>query len=189
MSLQVLTAQPEDFRARVVIPLPTRRPMVDVIVPVHDEERDLARSVRRLHAYLSDCFPFTVRITIADNASTDRTLAVASELARELLEVRVLHLNQKGRGRALAAAWLTSDARVVTYVDVHMPADLSVLLSLVAPLISGRSEISIGSRGRFKALRADIARRLVPEVVSRNWFFDTELLVRAELADLRIART
>src|SRR5204863_69031 len=38
----------------------------------------------------------------------------------------------------------------------------------------------------FKALRADVARSLLPDVVNRNWFFDTELLVRAERAGLRI---
>jgi glycosyltransferase involved in cell wall biosynthesis len=198
MNLRVLAAEPEDFRARVVIPLPERRsatvtegarPMVDIVVPVQDEERDLARGVRRLDAYLAQEFPFSARITIADNASIDATFAIATRLAAELASIRVLRLNEKGRGRALAAAWLTSDARVVTYMNVDPSTDLSALLPLVAPVISGRSEISIGGRGRFKALRSDIARRLVPEVVSRNWFFDTELLVRAELADLRIAST
>jgi glycosyltransferase involved in cell wall biosynthesis len=195
MSLQVLTAE-DDFRARVVIPLPRRRafvakgprPMIDIAVPVHDAERDLARSVRRLHAHLTEGFPFTVQITIADNASTDRTLAIATQLAAELPEVRVLHLNEKGRGRALAAAWLTSDARVVTYVDLDLSTNLSALLPLVAPVISGRSEISIGSGGRLKALRADVARRLVPGVVTRNWLFDMELWLRAQRAGLRIAR-
>jgi glycosyltransferase involved in cell wall biosynthesis len=189
MSLRVLTAE-EDFRARVVIALPEGRPrpVIDIVVPVHDGERDLARTVRRLHAYLTEGFPFTVRITIADNASTDRTLAIATELAAELPEVRVLHLNEKGRGRALAAAWLTSDARVVTHIDVDLSTDPSALLPLVAPVISGRSEISIGSGGRLKALRADVARRLVPLVLTRNWLFDMELLLRAERAGLSIAR-
>jgi len=194
MSLRVLTTE-EDFRARVVIPLPARgaayvaegtRPMVDVVVPGHDEERDLARSVRRLHAHLTDGFPFTARITIADHASTDRTLAIALQLAADLPEVRVLHLNKNGRGRALAAAWLTSDARVVTYMDVDLSSDLSTLFPLVASVISGHSEISIGSRRHLKAMRLNVARRLVPQVVSRNSLFETELLVRAERAGLRI---
>jgi len=110
MSLRIVTAEPDDFSARVVVPLPERRPafaaegsrpMVDIAVPVHDEERDLARSVRRLQAHLTAGFPFTMRITIAVNANSDRTYAIASRLAAELPEVRVLHLNEKGRGRAL----------------------------------------------------------------------------------------
>jgi len=177
MSLRIVTAEPDDFRARVVVPLPERRPalaaegprpMVDIVVPVHDDERDLARSARRLQAHLTAGFPFTTRITIAVNANSDRTYAIASRLAAELPEVRVLHLNEKGRGRALAAAWLTSDARVVTCMDSELSTDLAVFVRLVAPVISGQGEISIGSPGRLKALRADVARRLIPAVVSRR---------------------
>jgi len=231
MSSSIVGADTGEVRAKVLVPLPRRReaiaadgprPMVDIVIPVHNEERGLRASVLRLHAYLTQQFPFSARITIADNASTDSTPAVAAELAEELPEVRVLRLNDKGRGRALAAAWLTSDARVVSYMDVDLSTDLSALLPLVAPVISGHSQVSIGSRlvtgsrvtrgpkrevisrvynillrlvlrvrfkdaqCGFKALRADVARSLLPDVVNRNWFFDTELLVRAERAGLRI---
>jgi len=231
MSSSIVGADTGEVRAKVLVPLPRRReaiaadgprPMVDIVIPVHNEERGLRVSVLRLHAYLTQQFPFSARITIADNASTDATPAVAAELAEELPEVRVLRLNDKGRGRALAAAWLTSDARVVSYMDVDLSTDLSALLPLVAPVISGHSQVSIGSRlvtgsrvtrgpkrevisrvynillrlvlrvrfkdaqCGFKALRADVARSLLPDVVNRNWFFDTELLVRAERAGLRI---
>jgi glycosyltransferase involved in cell wall biosynthesis len=197
-------------------------PLVDVTIPVYNEERALGPAVRRLHSYLSREFPFTARITIADNASTDGTPAEALRLARELPDVRLLRLNEKGRGRALAAAWLTSDARVVAYMDVDLSTDLSALLPLVAPIISGHSEVAIGSRLArgarvvrsakrelisrsynlllrlalgvrvkdaqcgFKAMSACAARKLVPEVQNRNWFFDTELLVRAQRAGMRV---
>jgi len=200
----------------------TLAPVIDFVIPVYNEERDLERNVRRLHAYLAVEFPFSARITIADNASTDGTWFVARQLARDLLNVRPLHINEKGRGRALAAAWLTSDARVVAYMDVDLSTDLSALLPLVAPVMSGHSDVSIGSRLArgarvvrglkrelisrcynlllrvslgvkfddaqcgFKAMRADVARRLVPEVKNRNWFFDTELLVVAQRAGFRI---
>ena len=231
MSSSIVAAETGELPVRVLVPLPRRReaiaadgprPMVDIVIPVHNEERDLRASVLRLHAHLTQQFPFSARITIADNASTDATPAVAAQLGEELPEVRVLRLNEKGRGRALAAAWLTSDARVVSYMDVDLSTDLSALLPLVAPVISGHSQVSIGSRlvtgsrvtrgpkrevisrvynillrlvlrvrfkdaqCGFKALRADVARSLLPDVVNRNWFFDTELLVRAERAGLRI---
>ena len=70
---------------------------------VYNAEEDLARSVRRLHAFLRDQFQLSARITIADNASTDGTRALAGRLAAELPEVRLLHLSEKGRGRAVAA--------------------------------------------------------------------------------------
>ena len=121
-------------------------PVVDVVVPVYNEERDLGPSVRKLHAFLRAEFPFTSVITIADNASKDGTLALAHQLTSELPGVRVLHLDQKGRGRALRAAWSKSDALVVTYMDVDLSTDLKALLPLVAPIVSGHSDLATGSR-------------------------------------------
>jgi putative flippase GtrA len=197
-------------------------PAIDVVIPVYNEEAALAPSVRRLHAYLCQRFPFSTRITIADNASTDGTWAVAQALSWELPGVRAVHVPGKGRGGALASTWLRSDARVLAYMDVDLSTGLDALLPLVAPLLSGHSDVSIGSRLApgarvsrgarrelisraynlllhavlgvrfrdaqcgFKAVRADVARRLVPMVENRRWFFDTELLVLAERAGLRI---
>jgi putative flippase GtrA len=111
---------------------------------------------------------------------------------------------------------------VLSYMDVDLSTDLAALLPLVAPLISGHSDLAIGSRLKrdarvvrgpkrelisrcynvllhailrarfsdaqcgFKAIRADRARQLLPLVEDRGWFFDTELLVRAERMGMRI---
>ncbi|HEY8989883.1 MAG TPA: dolichyl-phosphate beta-glucosyltransferase [Candidatus Limnocylindrales bacterium] len=200
----------------------TGRPVIDIVVPVYNEERALESSIRRLRAYADARLPFRVRITIADNASTDDTWAIAIRLEEEVPSVRALHLPRKGRGRALRAAWLASDAAVVAYMDVDLSTDLDALLPLVAPLLSGHSDVAIGSRLApgarvirgpkrefisrsynqllqtvlrvhfrdaqcgFKAVRRDVARVLLPLVEDDAWFFDTELLVLAERAGLRI---
>jgi len=215
MSLSTLPAHSAD---------PTRlpAPVLDVVVPVYNEETDLEPCVRRLHAYLAQNFPYPFRITIADNASTDTTSTVAGRLVTELTEVAAVHLNQKGRGRALKYVWTRSDAAVLAYMDVDLSTDLGALLPLVAPLISGHSDLAIGSRLArgsrvvrgakrefisrsynlllrgtlaarfsdaqcgFKAIRADVAERLLPMVEDTGWFFDTEMLVLAERAGLRI---
>ena len=122
------------------------RVTLDVVVPVYNEELDLPRSVARLHDYLSSRVPMSFRITIADNASTDRTAAIVDELARQHPQVRAVHLGQKGRGRALKQVWLDSDADVLVYMDVDLSTDLSALLPLVAPLVSGHSDLAIGTR-------------------------------------------
>ncbi|HKE76034.1 MAG TPA: bifunctional glycosyltransferase family 2/GtrA family protein [Acidimicrobiales bacterium] len=123
-----------------------RSPAVEVVVPVYNEEADLEASVRRLHDYLCDRFPLDWVVTIADNASTDRTWPIACRLASELGGVRAVHLDRKGRGRALRATWSASEAQVVAYMDVDLSTDLNALLPLVAPLLSGHSDVAIGSR-------------------------------------------
>jgi len=121
-------------------------PLLDVVIPAHNEEQGLERSVRRLESYLADHFPYEARITIADNASTDGTWTIASRLAAELRSVRAIHLDERGRGRALRSAWMQSDAAVLAYMDVDLSTDLNALLPLVAPLVSGHSQVSIGRR-------------------------------------------
>jgi cellulose synthase/poly-beta-1,6-N-acetylglucosamine synthase-like glycosyltransferase len=101
-----------------------RGPKVDVVVPVYNEEAVLQRSVRRLHQFLATSMPFAWTIVIADNASTDRTWQKAKRLTVELDGVKALHLEQKGRGRALRAAWTQSDADVLCYTDVDLSTDV-----------------------------------------------------------------
>src|SRR3954452_16788116 len=84
--------------------------LVEIVVPVYNEQAALPASIRRLHEHLATRFPFAWRVVIVDNASTDRTPQVAAALAQDLPVVHVLTLPEKGRGRALRAAWLRSDA-------------------------------------------------------------------------------
>ena len=194
---------------------------IDLVIPVHNEERGLEESVRHLDGYLH-ALPYSTTITIADNASTDGTWEIAERLATEITRVRAIHLDEKGRGRALKAAWSTSRAEVVGYMDVDLSTDLRALPPLLAPLLSGHSDVAIGSRLArgsriergpkrdvlskgynlllrgvlsaeftdaqcgFKAIRRDVAEQLLPLVEDDNWFFDTELLVLASEAGLRI---
>jgi glycosyltransferase involved in cell wall biosynthesis len=146
---------------------------VDVVIPVYNEEHVLARSVETLRAFLRDSLPHAWRIVIADNASTDRTLAVAHGLAEQYHgEVSVLHLPQKGRGRALRAAWLGSDADVLAYMDVDLSTDLSAFPPLVNAVAVEGYDLAIGSR---LARGAQTTRSFRREVISRAY----NLLIKA----------
>ncbi len=158
----------------------TAAPDVDVVVPVHNEEADLGPSVRRLHRFLSESFPLRWRITIADNASTDGTLGQALVLAQELADVHVLRLERKGRGRALRAAWSASDAAVVAYMDVDLSTDLRALLPLVAPLLSGHSDVAIGTR---LASGARVVRGPKRELISRAYNTILHTTLRTRFSD------
>ncbi len=150
-------------------------PVLDVVVPVYNEEKDLESSVRRLLAYCRSVLPFQFQITIADNASTDGTPLVAQRLQAELPEVRAVHLAMKGRGRALKQVWSESDALVCAYMDVDLSTDLAALLPLVAPLVSGHSDLAVGSRLRRGAR---VVRGPKREFISRTY----NLILRATLS-------
>ncbi|MET0998418.1 MAG: bifunctional glycosyltransferase family 2/GtrA family protein [Marmoricola sp.] len=200
---------------------PANATVLDVVIPVYNEEVQLAGSVERVLEHLH-AMPWSFRVTIADNASTDQTALIARRLSHTHPEVSVVHLAEKGRGRALKRVWSGSASDVLVYMDVDLSTDLAALLPLVAPLVSGHSDLAIGSRLArtsrvrrgakrelisrsynlllrqtlrarfsdaqcgFKAIRRDAARELLPLVEDDAWFFDTELLVVAERAGLRI---
>lgn len=155
-------------------------PVVDVVVPVYNEERDLGPCVLRLHEFLTANFPFSARITIADNASTDSTLQVAHHLAAQLDGVRVVHLDRKGRGRALRQVWQDSDAQVVAYMDVDLSTDLNALLPLVAPLVSGHSDLAIGTR---LASSSRVVRGHKREIISRCYNLILRTSLQAKFSD------
>jgi len=139
------------------------------VIPVHNEHGVLERSIRRLHAFLSDDFLYDWRIVIADNASADDTLAIAERLAGSLDRLSVLHLEDKGRGRALRTAWLASDAEIVAYMDVDLSTGLHALSPLLAGLASGHSEVAIGTRlggrGRMPRVTRGAKRELISHIL------------------------
>ena len=114
-------------------------------------------------------------ITMADNASTDRTWEIAEDLAIELVGVRAVHLEQKGRGRALQQVWSGSEATICAYMDVDLSTDLNALLPLVAPLISGHSDLAIGTR---LSRSSRVVRGAKRELISRSY----NLLLRGALS-------
>jgi glycosyltransferase involved in cell wall biosynthesis len=120
--------------------------LVEIVVPVHNQAQTLETTIERLRGYLDRCFPFPAVVTIADNASIDGTDALARAMAARRDGVQALHLDEKGRGRALRTSWIASRAEVVAYMDADLATGLEALLPLVAPLLSGHSDIAIGSR-------------------------------------------
>jgi SAM-dependent methyltransferase/glycosyltransferase involved in cell wall biosynthesis len=195
---------------------------VDVVLPVLNEEHCVERNLNTLARHLGTRCPHDWMITVVDNGSTDRTWPIVTTIAESNPRVRPIRLDRSGRGRALKAAWSTSTADVVAYMDIDLSTRLEALAGLIDPIVNGRADVSIGSRRArdskversakrevisriynlitraafgydvsdaqcgFKAVRADVARKLIPQIQDDGWFFDTELLVSAWRSGLRI---
>jgi glycosyltransferase involved in cell wall biosynthesis len=154
--------------------------LVEVTVPVYNEEKVLADSVRQLHSYLTANLPFRFVITIADNASTDQTFAIAQRMCAELPGVRAIHLDQKGRGRALRQVWSTSTADVVSYMDADLSTGLEAFGPLIAPLVSGLSDLATGSR---LSPGATVVRGPKREIISRAYNLLLRIVLAARFSD------
>ncbi|MBI4301382.1 MAG: glycosyltransferase family 2 protein [Chloroflexi bacterium] len=152
---------------------------VDVVIPVYNEERVLAQSVAQLRDFLKENLPHPCTIVIADNGSVDGTLDVAKGLAKQYREVTYIHLDQKGRGRALRRAWLESQADIVSYMDVDLSTNLAAFPPLVAAIIEGY-DIAIGSR-LMKG--AQVQRSLKREFISRSYNLLVKVMFSSSVSD------
>jgi glycosyltransferase involved in cell wall biosynthesis len=147
-------------------------PRVNVTIPVLNEEEQLTASISTLQWFLAEQCRLDYEIVIADNGSTDQTLPLARELARRSPLVRVIHLDEKGRGRALKRAWNESGADICTYMDVDLSTDLRAFPTLIGGLLEGEFDLATGSRLLIPGMTTRGPRR---ELISRGY----NLLVKA----------
>ena len=151
---------------------------VSVIIPIYNEEAELAQSVQTLWKFLDKNLTDSWQITIVDNASTDNSLPIAQKLKKELNNINVVHLNQKGRGRAVKKAWADSRATILAYMDVDLSTELSAFPPLITVLQENKADIAIASR--LLPTSKVVNRNFFREVISRlyNLLLKTLLQVR-----------
>lgn len=151
----------------------------DIVIPVYNEETQLSDSILKLRSFLKDNLKITWRIVVADNGSTDGTLKLAQELGKEFPEVKAIHIEQKGRGRALRHVWLDSQSDIVSYMDVDLSTDLSAFPPLINAVIEGY-DIAIGSR-LLKS--AQVKRSMKREFTSRVYNIIIKLIHQTQFSD------
>jgi len=154
---------------------------VDVVIPVYNEEAQLAKSIGTLRDFCSkNLTTVKFRVVVADNGSTDSTLAVAQSLAKQYPDVGDIHIEQKGRGRALRRAWLESPADIMCYMDVDLSTDLEMIKPLLAGVLEEGCDVAYGSR---LSRASDIERSLKREINSRGYITLIKLLFWTKFAD------
>ena len=155
---------------------------VDLVIPCYNEERTLAASVETLRAWCGEHLAaYRWRVVVADNASTDATLEVARQVAAlHPDDVAYLHLDRKGRGRALKQAWLQSPADAMCYMDVDLSTDLAMVAPLLAGVLEEGYDLAYGSR---VSRGSDIERSWKREINSRGYIAVIKLLFWTRFAD------
>ncbi len=124
----------------------TKKPSLNVTIPVYNEEKELSGSVETLSSYLTEHLQdFFWHITIVDNASTDNTAQIGKMIEQKNPKVAFIHLDQKGRGRAVKYVWQTDTSDIQSYMDVDLSSDLKHFPPLVRSLLRGY-DLAIGSR-------------------------------------------
>lgn len=149
-----------------------------VVVPVYNEEKQVESSVEKILDVCRKNYQ-NFEILIADNASTDKTLEIAKVLSKKYAEVKFIHLDQKGRGRALKKAWTTTNADVMCYMDVDLSTDLAYIKPLTDAIENGY-DISFGSRHKKGSI---LKRSLKRDILSRGYNFLLKIFLDVQFSD------
>jgi glycosyltransferase involved in cell wall biosynthesis len=158
-----------------------KKPSVDITIPVYNEEIELNKSILTLGGFLEKHLDdFDWSITIADNASTDQTWEIAQNISRKNTHIKAVHLNQKGRGRAVKYIWNNSKTDFVAYMDVDLSSDLNHLPNLLHALQRGY-DVAIGSRNA-KGARV-YGRNLLRTITSKGYILLIKLFFWVNFSD------
>jgi glycosyltransferase involved in cell wall biosynthesis len=157
-----------------------RTKTVDIALPVLNEEQTLETNVRAVMAELSTSCPYDWSLSIVDNGSTDSSWRIASNIALVEPKIRALRLGEPGRGGALRAAWTSSPADILAYMDIDLSTELEALGPLLDPIAAGTADISIGSR---LAPASKVTRSAQREVISHLYNLIARTMLRYSVRD------
>lgn len=157
------------------------KPSLVIVLPVYNEERDLPKNLPVLYAFAAQYLvAYDWRIVIAEQASTDATLARAQHLSRAYSRVFFFHSDQKGRGGALKEAWRTFEADYYSYTDIDLSSQLQYFPELFRALDKGFS-IAIGSRLSKESKVRD--RTPLREIMSRAYNLMIRMVFKTRFVD------
>jgi polyisoprenyl-phosphate glycosyltransferase len=153
-------------------PHQSRKPHIAAILPMYNEELNVAGVLDVLHAT-----SMLDEIILVDDGSTDKTVEILKQAAAVDRRIQVIqHDHNRGKGQAIFSGWAATSAPVLLLLD----ADLKDLTpdhidALLAPVLDHRADMTIGlfRGGHFGT---DLAHRLTP-------FLTGQRGLRAELLE------
>ncbi len=121
--------------------------MLQLVIPAFNEESRLGRTLRELRRHVASARDTygRVEVIVVDNLSTDGTAAVALELDSPAMPVRVVTCATRGKGAAVRAGVLATDAEFVGFMDADCATDLEALTESSRLLALG-NDVAIASR-------------------------------------------
>src|SRR5215468_705074 len=133
--------------AMATIPSATDPPVIEIVVPARNEARRLPEGLSALCAKAAT-LPLRTAILVVDSASTDATADVVRRWPPGPVPVGLLRCDRPGKGVAVRAGLLATQAPFVGFCDADMATDLSALDVAVSFLAAGHPLV-IGSRAVF----------------------------------------
>jgi dolichol-phosphate mannosyltransferase len=141
-------------------------PTITVVVPTRDEEGLIGEIVDSVRQYADE-------VLVVDGHSRDRTREIAAEH-----NARVILDRGKGKGDALRLAFDEAKGDIVVFIDADGSHDPKDIPAMVAPIISGKADMVVGSRGKggsdelhgtFEQLIRYVGSQLIMLAINYRW--------------------
>jgi len=157
------TSLPRYFFTPFPVTIPSMPFPVAFIIPTLNEEATIGPVLDALHAVLPAAGLSQAEFLVVDNNSTDATARIATGRG-----ARVINEPRRGYGQACLSgiAALSTEARIVVFLDADGSDDPQDLPRLLAPLFDGSSDFVLGSR----TVAAHLSSAFTPPQAFGNWF-------------------
>lgn len=105
-------------------PFALNSPFLSIIIPARNEESRLPRALGQVFVFLEKQ-AYSSEVVVVENGSIDHTLKVAQKSTRDFPNLRVLHEELPGKGRAIRRGVLSATGmyRFIADADFSMPVE------------------------------------------------------------------
>jgi glycosyltransferase involved in cell wall biosynthesis len=119
-------------------------PLLSIIIPAHNEERRLPHTLEQVFDFLGKQ-GYTSEVVVVENGSTDRTLEIAREHAGRHSNLRVIHTDELGKGRAVRLGMLAAGGEFRFMCDADLSMPIEQVNRFLPPAVT-EFDVAIGSR-------------------------------------------
>lgn len=155
---------------------------LNIVIPVLNEENDLKPGVETTLNFLkTTSWRDHFEITIADNASTDKTGEIAKDLCDSYENVNYFKVSQKGVGLAFREAIKRNECEIIGYMDVDLATDIKHLRQVYDLFTDPSVDIAVGSRLLHDS--RVYGRSLIREITSRMLNLILKIVLKVHFTD------
>lgn len=126
-------------------------PLLSIIIPAYNEEKRLPDTLETIRGFLNEQ-SYSAEVLVVENGSSDRTLQIAQEFATRNPTFQALHIDERGKGRAVRAGMLAASGQYRFFGDADLSMPITEVNRFLPPNIP-EPAVVIGSREAPGAVR------------------------------------
>lgn len=154
---------------------------VSIVIPAYNEQARLPQTVMRTLRYCAEQ-ELDFELIIADDGSSDETLALARQFERQDVRIRALACPHMGKGSAVRLGMLNARGELVLFMDADGATPLHEIATLAAALDAG-SDVAVGSRVIPQSAQVEVRTSLHRRLIGRTFAFFVNLFAVQGIAD------